>query len=151
MLDSGFDIDIEAINENIAEAEVVTFFFPMLRKTLLVDVRCNDAVGPLVRVVPMARGVADRFKSLESLRPGLPKPESITAIPWTRRVESIRQDGVWDGVVARLHAAGGTAMADEAYRCLEELRTAEILEVRCAVNGVGYRTVWGRAGAGDEG
>jgi hypothetical protein len=84
MLDGGLELDIEAVRENIAEAEVVTLYFPFLRKTLLVDRRSTQHLGPLVRVVPMARSTTDRFESLQQMCPELPKPESITMIQWGR-------------------------------------------------------------------
>ncbi|MDA1062349.1 MAG: hypothetical protein O2895_05520, partial [Chloroflexi bacterium] len=109
MLDSGFELDIEAVRENIAEAEVVTLYFPLLRKTLLVDTRTTERLGPMVRVVPMASSTADRFESLQRLRPELPKPESITMIPWGRPVASLRAAGVWDRLLARLSESGDAA------------------------------------------
>ena len=150
MLDNGFDIDIDAINENVAEAEVVTFYFPMLRRTLLVDTRLLPSEGPLVAIVPMARSSAERFESLEQLRPALPRPRSITMIPWTRRIQSLCRAGVWDGLQSRLLAVGGVKSVQAANECLGELRWAEQTELAHAITGVGYRTVWGSAGAGDR-
>ena len=121
MLDGGFELDIEAVRENIAEAEVVTLYFPFLRKTLLVDTRSTERLGPMVRLVPMARSTAERFESLQRLRPELPKPESITMIPWGRRVASLRAAGVWDRLLARLSESGDrtalTARASASPSC----------------------------------
>ena len=44
MLDGGhgFELDIDAVNQNIGESEVVPLYFPPLQKTLLVDTRRSD-------------------------------------------------------------------------------------------------------------
>ena len=142
MLDGGFELDIEAVCENIAEAEVVTLYFPFLRKTLLVDTRSTERLGPLVRLVPMARSTAERFESLQRLRPELPKPESITMIPWGRRVASLRAAGVWDRLLARLSESGDRTALTAASECFAELRGLEDRELGDAIRGEHYQTLW---------
>jgi hypothetical protein len=152
MFDGGFDLDIDAVRENVAEAEVVTLYFPFLRRTLLVDTRSTDSVGPLVRVVPVARNSAERFESVQRLRPELPKPESITMIPWRRRVGSLQAAGVWDLLLARLSESGDGGSLAAARRCLGALTTLEAREFGDAIRGEHYQTLWptperGAAGA----
>jgi hypothetical protein len=142
MLDGGFELDIEAVRENIAEAEVVTLYFPLLRKTLLVDTRTKERLGPMVCVVPMASSTADRFESLQRLRPELPKPESITMIPWGRPVASLRVAGVWDRLLERLSESGDAAALSAAGACLGELRGLEHRELGDAIRGEHYETLW---------
>ena len=151
MLDGGpgSDIDIEAIHQNVQEAEVVALYFPLLRKTLLVDTRSNDHVDPMVCVVDMARDAGERFRSLRKLRPQLPRPQSITLIPWMLRVASLRQTGVWADLTARLSDYG--ECLESAARCLEELGSLERLELQQALTGKNYRTLWGRPGVDDGG
>ena len=145
MLDSGYDIDIDAVIENVAEAEVVTFYFPVLRRTLLVDTRLDGSGSPLVSVVPMVSNTQERFDSLREMRPSLPRPESITMIQWTRRVESLCGAGVWDGLVRRLDQLGSATAIEAAQGCLDELRAAERDELSNVIKGVGYHTMWGGA------
>ena len=45
MIDGGIDIDIDAVVQNIDEAEVVTLHFPILRQTLLIDTRSSEYEG----------------------------------------------------------------------------------------------------------
>ena len=149
MLDGGRDIDVEAVCQNIDDADVVSLYFPMLRRTLLADLRTNASDGPLVRVVPMVNSSSERLESLRSLRPGFDRPSSITLVPWRRSVRSLRTDGVWDRLVARLE--GWPAACADAQRCVQELRSLEALEQRQAIVGQHYRTLWGRAGVGDQG
>jgi hypothetical protein len=142
MLDGGFELDIDAVHENIAEAEIVTLYFPMLRKTLLVDTRCTDSVLPYVGVVPMARNSSERFESLKRLRPQLPRPDSITMIPWARRIHAIEDAGVWQRIVARLSETGGADAVARASGCLEQLYALEHQELSNAIRGHQYETVW---------
>jgi hypothetical protein len=153
VIDGGVGADIAAIVQNIAEAEVVTLHFPMLRQTLLLDGRSDDEEGPLVAVVPMVNSSAERLASLRRLRPRFARPASLSMIPWTQSVECMRREGVWDAVLARLASSGGGGEAGrvlaDAQRALARLRALELVEIRQAIVGVEYRTVWGRAGAGD--
>lgn len=150
MLDGGpgFEIDMDAVHQNVQEAEVVALYFPMLRKTLLVDTRSNDHVDPLVRVVDMVQDAGERFRSLRKLRPQLPRPRSITLIPWVLRVSSLRQTGVWADLTARLSEYG--ECLDAAAACLDELELLERIELQQALSGENHRTLWGRPGAGES-
>lgn len=150
MIDGGYDIDIDAVNQNVEEAEVVTFYFPMLRHTLLVDTRCGPQEGPLVRLVAMVDSSAQRYESLRRLRPQLPRPESLTMIPWAHSIGALESTGVWEHVTARLLECGGPEVLIDAGGCLRELRMLELTELRLAIRGAEYRTVWGRAGVGDS-
>lgn len=141
MIDSGSDLDIEAAIQNIQEAEVVCVYFPAFNQTLLVDARTAPNVGPMMAVVPMVRTAADRIRSLRRLRPQLPRPESITMIPWGRRVHSLVGCGLWPHLLARV---GDIACAEE---CMKRLRAMELTEFRDAIIGRAYQSIWSRADA----
>ncbi|RLT28188.1 MAG: hypothetical protein DWI48_01460 [Chloroflexi bacterium] len=142
MIDGGHEIDIDAVIQNIDEAEVVTLHFPMLRQTLLIDTRLDAQSLPLVRVVPMVNNTTERFASLEAMRPGLERPRSITMIPWARSVEALEWAGVWPRVIARLEASGDETTLLDARRAFRQLRSLELVELREAIVGRQYRTVW---------
>ena len=147
MLDGGQELDLDAVRLNIDEAEIVSQHFPILLRTLLLDFRTSPHEGALLRVVPMVNSSSERFESLSRLRPDFPRPRSITMIPWRRSVASLRTSGVWEHVLARLEA---DSAEDDARRCMRELRSLEALELRQAITGRQYRTLWGRAGVGDQ-
>ncbi len=149
MLDSGYEVDVDHIARTIAEAEVACLYFPMLRATLLIDTRSSESVGPLVRLVPITATASERLRSLRRLRPQLPRPESITTIPWTWRVDAVCRLGVWECLLDRLAATGDEAIVEGAVACLDELRALERRELRRAITGEQYRTLWGRPGVGD--
>ena len=86
-LDADYRIDVSEVNRNLDVAEVVAMYFPMLRKTLLMDMRTNDIDGPMIRVVPMAKTPAERFHSLKKMRPRFGTLESPRLyLPAYRRV-----------------------------------------------------------------
>lgn len=138
MIDGGIDIDLEAVLQNVAEADVITFYFTTLRRTLLIDTRCNASTGCMVKVVPIAKDGADRLRSLRRLRPQFPRPDSITWIPWDARVESLVHLGVWECLLARIDCP------EAAERCLQALRLVEQAEHRAAIMGEDYQTLWSR-------
>ena len=144
MIDGGYDIDIEAVVQNIQEAEVVTLHFPIIRQTLLIDTRCTAGEGPLVRVMPMVNNTEERFATLRVLRPDLPRPHSITMIPWARSVSALESAGVWPSVLARLESCGTRTTVRTAERTLRQLRSFELAELREAIVGRQYRTIWSR-------
>lgn len=141
MIDGGSDLDIEAAIQNAREAEVICVYFPAFNQTLLVDARTAPNVGPMMAVVPMVRTAADRIRSLRRLRPQLPRPESITMIPWGRRVHSLVDTGLWEQLVARVEDA------ENAGDCLDRLRSMELSEFRDAIIGRAYQSLWSRADA----
>lgn len=145
MIDGGTDLDIEAAIQNIQEAEVVCVYFPAFNQTLLVDARTAPNVAPLMAVVPMVRTAADRIRSLRRLRPQLPRPDSITMIPWGRRVRSLVDCGLWEQLLVRVEGADPADMSPE--DCMVRLRGMELSEFRDAIIGRAYQSIWSRADA----
>lgn len=141
MIDDGSELDLAAVCQNIAEAEVITVYFPLIGRTLLVDARRTDEVPTLVRVVPMARDTGERLRSLRRLRPMLPRPESITMIPWQMRVQTVVATGVWDALLDRIDDRPA------AEACLTQLRNLERNEQLDAILGRRYEALWTRDGA----
>lgn len=144
MLDSGIDLDLERVVQNIDEADVITIYFPLLGKTLIMDARCNDSAGPMISLVPIASDSIDRYRSFRRLRPQFPRPESISMIPWTNRVESLDIMGVWPRILARLESLLGDDcdLRERADACLCELNQLEVREMLRAVSGDQYHTLW---------
>ncbi|MEX1021571.1 MAG: hypothetical protein WD800_01000 [Dehalococcoidia bacterium] len=138
MIDGGIDIDLEAVLQNIAEAEVISLFFPTLRRALVVDTRRNDYAGTLVKVMPMARDGGDRLGTIRRMRPMFARPRSMTLIPWDGGVDSLVSLGVWESLLARIDDPVAAA------NCLARLRTRERAECRDAILGVKYQVLWSR-------
>ena len=145
-MDSDFLVDISEIKRNIDTAEVIALYFPLLRKTLLIDTRYNTVDGPLAKVVPMASSVEERFKSLRKLRPNFTTPESITVMAWPKYVETMRRLGILDKIVERLERSGYTESVAACHKGFNDLLKLERQEVVRAIKGNNYKSLWERKG-----
>ncbi len=148
--DSDYRIDVSEVNRNVDIADVIALYFPLLRKTLLMDLRTNDIDGPMIRVVQMANTPEERFQSLLKMRPRFGRPDSITIIPWPKYVTSLVELGIWEHIVRRYADTGSAATVRECDRCYAELVKLERDEVRRAITGENYETVWGKPGPKEE-
>src|SRR3989337_3126881 len=98
-MDSDCRVDIGEVHRAIDMGEIIALYFPLLRKTLLMDTRTTPLDGPMIKVVPMASSAEERFRELVRMRPRLPKPESVNIIPWPKYIESLVRMDVWDHIV----------------------------------------------------
>ena len=106
MTDDDFESDLDEIVGNIDSAEVISIFFPALRRSVVIDTRTNEHDGAMVRLMPMVASPQERLRSLRRLRPSFPRVHNLALIPWLRYVESLVKLGVWPRVVSRLEAEG---------------------------------------------
>lgn len=141
-MDNDFFLDYEEIKSTVRSAEVVTFRFVIVNQRLLIDNRYSEIDPPLVKLVPRATSIEERFRSLKQLRPRFRLPEKISAIWWPKFVETMLQRGVWDAILQRIVAAGFAEAAKECESVLAELRELERQEIRNAVSGEGYQALW---------
>ncbi len=137
------------MNKNIDVVDVIALYFPLLRKTLLMDMRSNDLDGPMIRVVPMANTPEERFQSLLKMRPRFGRPDTITIIPWPKYVQSLVDLGIWDHIVRRHADAGSPQSVRDCDRCFNQLRKMEREEVQRAITGENYETIWGQRGVAE--
>ncbi len=149
-MDSDFRIDISEVHRSIGLGEIIALYFPLLRKTLLMDTRSSGVDGPMIKVVPMASSPEERFRDLLRMRPRFAKPDSITIIPWPKYVSSLVRLEVWDQIVRRFLEIGPPEIVRQCDACLQELYRVEREEVRHAITGESYETIWDAAGAQEE-
>ncbi len=138
------------MNRNIDAQDVIALYFPLLRRTLLMDLRANEVDGAMIRVVPMANTAEERFQSLLKMRPRFRKPDSITIIPWPKYVPSLVDLGIWDHIVRRYADTGSPETVRECDRCYAELAKLEREELLRAITGENYETMWGQPGIAEE-
>ena len=143
-MDNDFGLDHEEIIKTIGSAEVLTFRFLVVGERLLFDTRSSEIDPPLVKLVPRATSVEDRFRSLKRLRPRFKLPEKISAIWWPKSIESMVSNGIWGAIVERVDRAGFSQAAEECDGVLEELRASERQELHNALTGKGYQSLWER-------
>jgi hypothetical protein len=143
-MDNEYFLDLNEIIETVRSADVFTFRFVIVSQRLLVDGRYTGIDPPLVKLVPPAASVEERFRSLKRLRPRFRLPEKITSIWWPRYVDSLVDSGIWGALVERLAEKGLTEAVQRCDQVLQELRDLERGEVHSAIRGEGYRPLWQR-------
>ena len=128
----------------ISEAEIITIFFPLLRRALVIDTRNNEGAGQMVRVMPQVSSMEERIGSIERLRPQFGKVRSILGIPWIKSVSSLIEQGVCDQLVQRLLDTNMPPQKaqDVIDRCVRELRQVEHRAFIAMIRGDGYHTLW---------
>jgi hypothetical protein len=144
MMDNEYELDFGEIIETLRTAEVVTVRFLTVSERLLIDNRHSEVDPPLVKLVPRVRSAEERFRSLKQLRPRFHLPEKITSISWPKHVHSLVDQGVWSAIVERIAEAGSPQAAQQCEEVLEELLRLEQKEVRNAILGEGYQSLWER-------
>lgn len=143
-MDGDFRIDLDDLIKNVDTAEVISIYFPVLRKTILVDTRCTLEDPPMVRIVQMAGSLEERQRSLRKLRPQFSRPKSITVVPWPKYVDSLVDLGVWSKVLERIAYSGHKEAVQRCDQVLNEVRRLEKNELAAVINGDNYHTVWAR-------
>jgi hypothetical protein len=124
---------------------VVRIRFLLLDKRLLIDNRHNEFDGPLIKVVNRAGSSEESFRNLKRLRPRFPLPDKMTAIWWPKYVNTLYSTGVWGAITRRVADTGFTESVRQCDEVLRELLGLERQEIRNAISGEGFQTIWQRS------
>jgi len=144
-MENDFGLDLQEIVKVIDTAEVLVVRFAIVDKRLLVDARRNQAEGPLIKLVPRASSIEERFRHLKQIRPQFPLPERIMSFMWPRHVALLQASGVWQRIVDRLEALGHAGTHEECEAAYRELLAEERAQVMAAIRGEsGYQSLWER-------
>ncbi len=143
-MDNDYAINLDEIMRTIDQADVLRIRFLLLDKRLLIDNRFNEFEGPLIKVVPRAGSSEESFRNLKRLRPRFSLPDRMTAIWWPKYINTLRTTGVWDSVVRRVAESGYDDSVQQCETVLQELLELERQEVKNAIAGKGYQTIWQR-------
>ena len=143
-MDGDFRIDVEEVSRKVEQAEVISMYFPMLRKTILIDTRFSDENFPLVKIMPMATSLDERHRLLNKMRPYFPRPKAITVILWPKYVDSLVNSGVWSTILERFAHSGHKTAVEACYLVLEEMYDLELEEFSAVIRGDNYHTLWAR-------
>ena len=141
-MEGNFLFEIDEVLRNVQEAQVMSIFFPSFRRALIIDTRSNADDGPMVRLMPMASSPQDRVRSIRKLRPGFPRLQNLTLIPWQSYVDSLVNLGVWEKIVKRIEESGDPKAIQACDAALTELRRLERQELVAAISGDNYQTIW---------
>ncbi len=145
-MDGGFTRNIDEVIRNINNAEIISIMFPVLGKSLVLDVRYTADEGPMAVVVPMVGSPEERSRSIQRMRPGFPRPKELALVPWTLYVDSLVRLGIWDSIMKRFIESGHGEAIKACERALDELRRLEREEITSAIRGDNYQTIWSREG-----
>src|SRR5215217_8383308 len=127
----------------ISEADVISIFFPLLRRALVVDARNFAHIPPMIKVMPQVGSMEERIAGIEAERSELGKVRAILGIPWLKSVRTLEDQGVLDSLSERLVQAG---MSPEATmpalrNAVEQLWKIERMAFMGLIKGEGYRTI----------
>jgi hypothetical protein len=135
---------LSQVLSGISEAEIITIFFPLLRRALVIDTRHDQETTQWVQVMPQVSSMEERISVIERRRPQFGKVRSILGIPWIKSVGTLREQGVTHRLVERLTDAGmphhkaKAAVHDAVY----ELARVEHKAFVSLIKGEGYQTLW---------
>ena len=143
-MDFGYGNGVDSVFKFVENAEVMAVFFPKFGQSIVIDVRAKEGEPPLVKVVPMARSIADRLRTIKRMRPALPRPQDILAVPWRGYVGALKTSGLWAKIVARIEATGYAEAVEESEKAFDELIRLERRELAQLIGGEQYETLWAR-------
>jgi hypothetical protein len=144
-MDNDYVLNLDDILRTIETADVVRIRFLLLDKRLLIDNRHNEFDGPLIKVVNRAGSSEESFRNLKRLRPRFPLPDKMTAIWWPKYVNTLYSTGVWSAITRRVADTGFTESVRQCDEVLRELLGLERQEIRNAISGEGFQTIWQRS------
>lgn len=129
----------EDIIASLKQSDVISMFFPYMKKTILIDKRTIDNEGPIILLTDMVKSPRERVKSLQSLRPNFPIIENILLIPWTRYVDTLKDSGVWSAICDSLKENPNVDPPNKIFENLLKLEKKSFIEV---IKGESYTTLW---------
>lgn len=145
-MDNAYNISSAKIIRALAEAEVMSIFFPQVGKALIVDTRHDAEHGPVVLIDEMVSSAEERLQSVRRLRPEFKEIAQLTLAPWLGSTRAFAEQGILEAIVERFHAMGYHDAANEAMTVFQHLRRHERRVMRDLVSGDPQttRTVWAR-------
>ena len=129
---------------DMESAEVLTIFFPLWRRALVIDTRRTGGAGPYVEVAPVASSIEERLDEIQRRHPDLGPVATILSIPWLKSIAALREMGVFERIMARLVAVGAPEETAQAAcaTAQRDLLAAERQATLALIRGEGYATLW---------
>jgi hypothetical protein len=124
-MDNAYNISSNKIIRALAEAEVMSIFFPRIGKALIIDTRHDAEHGPVALIDEMVGSAEERLQSVRRLRPEFTEIGQLTLAPWLLSTRAFTEQGILEAIVARFHAMGFHAAADDAMDVFRQLQRFE--------------------------
>ena len=140
-------MDLDELFQQLEQGDHAIFRFSSVDERLFVDFRTSAEEGPAVLVLPPVKSLQERFEALAKARPSLPAPKQLAIAGWPYRVHALDRLGVTDAIRRRLADMDAFAAIPEVDAAYQRLLAAERQEIRAAITGDGYETLWSRASA----
>ncbi|MGI8927347.1 MAG: hypothetical protein ACR2HN_11995 [Tepidiformaceae bacterium] len=140
--ENGLEVDLAALDEVLARADVLTVGFTLFPERLLIDVRTKGEEGPLVAIVGPVQTVQERYLWLGQHRGNFGAPEAFSFFVWPKMVRTLVEEGRLGRMSERLGEVSprGPQVLD---RVLQKLVVRESEAMASAVRGdEPWRSVW---------
>ena len=141
-MDGDRTFDLDELRAALEERDHLLMRFETVTLRLFVDFRTSSEVEPAILVLQAVNSFRERLISLRRARPELPVPDQLQVATWPLRIGSLERLGVLDTIRARLVEDGASEALHQLEDAVQELAAAERAEVRRAISGEGYRTLW---------
>lgn len=140
--ENGFEIDMNAVREVLANGDVITVGFATFPERLLVDTRFNQFEGPLSTIVAPVTSVQERYQWLGQHRGMFGAPQGFSFFVWPLTVRNlVERDGL--AVLRDRLAAHSEEAAGALDRVLRDLVRHETEAIRELIRGGdAWRTIW---------
>ena len=142
MIDGDFELDVNELLAELSEAEVLSIFFPIFRKSLVIDLRSLELSGPMIQIMKIAFSPQERIRSIRRARPGFPRRPNLAIFPWPRNVNSLVSEGIWEQLTKMLVDAGHPNAKAATDKVLEDLNRLQNAELSRVIMGENYHTIW---------
>ena len=142
MIDGDFELDVNELLAELSEAEVLSIFFPIFRKSLVIDLRSLELSGPMIQIMKIEFSPQERIRSIRRARPGFPRRPNLAIFPWPRNVNSLVSEGIWEQLTKMLVDAGHPNAKAATDKVLEDLNRLQNAELSRVIMGENYHTIW---------
>ncbi len=145
LTENGLEVDMQALEDVLRRADVLTIGFTLFAERLLIDTRSRPGEGPLVAVVGPVQTVQERYLWLGKHRGNFGAPEAFSFFVWPKTVRTLIDTDVLATMRSRL--AEVSPEGESALRnMLDRFAALERDAMRAAVVGDDpWRTVWPQA------
>lgn len=141
-MDSSYEVDLGALLTAVRERDHLVFRFATIPLRLFLDFRTTEEDGPFVAVLPAVNSVKERMATIRAVRPRLPRPKRINVVAWPLRVGALERLAIIEAIRLRLGDMDAFSALTSLDAAMRELEGAERAEVRRAITGEGYKTLW---------
>lgn len=141
-MDGTFPLDLDALRDSVNSSEHLLLRFTPIPERLFLDFRTSGENGPAIALLPQVTSFRERLATIKRVRPDFDQPEKLFVVSWPLRIGSLERLGVLEMARARLadlQAADAIRELDRAYERLLELEREEL---KRAISGDGYHTIW---------